>query len=98
MLKKKRLKSRPVCKVTFEIPSDIEVQHANLVGDFNQWDVRATPMRKLKDGRYTVTLDLEPERVYQFRYLYDGNSWDNDWVADAYVPNPFGSENSVVRT
>jgi len=32
-----------------------------------------------------------------FRYLVDGERWENDWAADAYVPNPFGGEDSVVE-
>jgi hypothetical protein len=39
---------------------------------------------------------LEPGHDYQFRYLVDGETWLNDPAADKYVPNPFGSENSVV--
>ncbi|GAB4570861.1 MAG: hypothetical protein Kow0077_06040 [Anaerolineae bacterium] len=97
MLKKQHLKSRPVCKVTFEVPKVVKARQAYLVGEFNGWNPGATPMRKLKDGRHTVTVELEPNRAYQFRYVLDGN-WDNDWQADGYVPNPFGSENSVVIT
>lgn len=98
MLKKKTLKSRPVTKVTFEVPREVEGQEAHLVGDFNGWDRRATPMNKLKDGRFTVTLDLDPAQAYEFRYLLDGADWENDWAADQYVPNPYGSDNSVVLT
>jgi hypothetical protein len=54
-------------------------------------------MRKLKRGDYTIKLDLEPEREYQFRYLIDELKWENDWEADKYVKNPYGdSDNSVV--
>ena len=67
------------------------------MGEFNGWDVYATPMKKLKDGSFTVTLDLEKGRTYQFRYLIDETRWENDWEADKYVPTPFGNiENSVV--
>ena len=30
------------------------------------------------------------------RYLLDGQRWDNDWAADAYVRNDFGGDDSVV--
>jgi hypothetical protein len=33
----------------------------------------------------------------RFRYLLDGERWENDWTADAYVPNSFGSDDSVVE-
>ena len=54
-------------------------------------------MKKLKNGDFTVTLDLETDREYQFRYLVDEKYWENDWCADDYVRSPFGtSDNSVV--
>ena len=68
------------------------------MGDFNNWDETATPMKKLKNGSFKVTLELEPEREYRFRYLVDGNQWHNDWDADRYEPNPFSGDNSVVST
>jgi 1,4-alpha-glucan branching enzyme len=97
MLKKKFLKSRPVCKVTFYLPDAIEGEEAYLVGDFNDWSETETPMERLKDGRFKVTLDLESGAEYQFRYLVDGD-WHNDWEADGYAPNPFSGDNSVVST
>jgi 1,4-alpha-glucan branching enzyme len=98
MLKKEYLKTRPICKVTFTLPEDIKAETAYLVGDFNEWSETKTPMRKLKNSRFTATLELEKGREYQFRYLVNGEEWQNDWHADKYVPNPFGEENSVVVT
>ncbi|MBN2471412.1 MAG: isoamylase early set domain-containing protein [Anaerolineae bacterium] len=97
MLKKQYLKAKPVCKVTFEVPKAQQARKVYLAGDFNGWKAESTPLRKLKDGRHTVTVALQPGQQYEFRYLLDGD-WHNDWKADAYVPNPFGSDNSVVIT
>ncbi len=98
MLKKQYLKSKSVCKVTFYTPAAIEAEEVFLVGDFNDWDESATPMSPLRDGRFKVTMDLEREQEYQFRYLVDKTNWHNDWEADKYVPNPFSGDNSVVVT
>ena len=98
MLKKQQLKSKPICKVTFYTPASIEAKSVHLVGDFNQWEETATAMKKLKDGRFSVTLELDANKEYQFRYLINGNEWHNDWEADRYVPNPFSGDNSVVTT
>jgi 1,4-alpha-glucan branching enzyme len=69
----------------------------NIVGDFNNWDIYATPMKKLKNGVFTATLDLGVDTEYQFRYLIDETKWENDGHADKYVPTPYGNaENSVV--
>ena len=97
MLEKKYLKSKPVCKVTFTLAAT-SAESVHLVGDFNDWDEQATPLKRLRDGRFKTTLDLENERQYQFRYLVNGDEWHNDEEADAYVANPFGGEDSVVIT
>lgn len=100
-IKKRYLKTRKVCKVTFRLPRAVagDADHVSVVGDFNDWNATATPMKKCRNQDYTVTLELEPGREYQFRYLIDGSKWENDWHADKYVKSPFGdAENSVVST
>jgi 1,4-alpha-glucan branching enzyme len=96
VMKKRYLKSKPVCKVTFELPVK-SAKKVCVVGEFNQWDTASTPMKKRKNGTYAVTLELEKDREYQFRYLIDGEKWANDSNADGYVTTPYGDgENSVV--
>ncbi|GAB3038460.1 isoamylase early set domain-containing protein [Bowmanella dokdonensis] len=97
--KKQYLKSKNICKVTFKLSSE-EAKHANtvrLVGDFNQWNKQAPPMKRLKNGSFTATLDLPKGQQYQFRYLLDDSAWENDWHADQYVPSPLSmDDNSVI--
>ncbi len=98
-VKKTYLKSKAVCKVNFKLPKEMAnaARKANVVGEFNNWDTHATPMKKLKNGAFTATLELEPGQEYQFRYLLDDKTWETDFAADKYVPTPFGnSENSVI--
>ena len=72
------------------------VKQLHLVGDFNNWSVTETPLTRAADGSWSVTLTLESGRKYEYRYYADGQVWHNDWSADAYTPNTFGSENSIV--
>lgn len=97
-LKKLYLKTKSLCKVTFRLPKEAapEAAQVTLVGDFNQWNEEQTPMQKTKNGDFTVTLELACDQQYKFRYLIDNNHWENDWQADAYVPNCYGSDDSVV--
>jgi 1,4-alpha-glucan branching enzyme len=98
-IKKQYLKSKSVCKVTFRLSWEEvgSAGSANIVGEFNNWNIYATPMKKLKNGSFTVTIDLESNREYQFRYLLDDKVWENDGEADKYVSHPYGDgENSVV--
>ena len=69
----------------------------NLVGDFNGWDPAASSMRRLKNGTFTIDINLPCGREYQYRFLLDGVTWENDWEADKYTPSPVGGcDNSVV--
>jgi 1,4-alpha-glucan branching enzyme len=99
MLKKKFLKSKPVCKVTFSLPAEavVTAETVKIVGDFNEWNAEeATEMKSLKKGGFKAVLDLETGKDYQFRYLVDGEKWENDWAADDYIANEYGEDNSVV--
>ncbi len=84
-------------RVTFSMPAAIWADTIYLVGDFNNWDKTATPLR-LGEQNWSVSLELEVDRAYQYRYLVNGSDWYNDWRADRYEPNEFGGDNSVVIT
>jgi 1,4-alpha-glucan branching enzyme len=98
-IKKQYLKSKPVCKVRFKIPAEVgnAAETATIVGEFNDWSFAANPMKRLKTGAFTATLDLEKGKAYQFRYVLDKNQWENETEADKFVPSPYGdSDNSVI--
>lgn len=70
---------------------------ACVVGEFNGWSPTASPMKRLKNGTFSLTLPLERDRRYAFRYLLDGAQWLSDSDADESVPTPYGdSVNSVI--
>lgn len=97
-LKKQYVKEKPVCKVTFKLPQDVvsSANKVNLTGDFNNWDLEGLTMKKTRTGEYSVSLELEKGKEYQFRYVIDGKEWINEEQADKFVPNVFQTENSVV--
>lgn len=98
-MKKKYKKHNELCKVTFNVPREMSRRAKSImvVGDFNHWSVKDNPMKKLKNGAFTLELDLEAHKEYQFRYLIDEKIWENDWEADKYVRSEYGNcENSVV--
>ena len=98
-MKKRFLKTRPVCKVTFELPGAVTrtARKVSLVGEFNDWDPGRTSMKRRRDGSFSITLDLDCNQEYQYKYLIDNERWENDWEADKYLPSPVGvSDNSVV--
>ncbi len=99
VIKKQYLKTKSLCNVTFRLPRQAapDAKAVSVVGDFNNWNSAETRMQKLKNGDFKATLKLSPNREYRFKYLIDSNRWENDWYADKYMPNEYGTEDSVVE-
>jgi 1,4-alpha-glucan branching enzyme len=97
MLNKKYAKDKKTCKVTFVLPEDVNASSAVLHGDFTKWEKDPVKMRRYKDGNFKVSVTLKADKKYRFRYLLNGKRWENDWQADAYASNEFGTEDSIVE-
>ena len=97
MLRKNYSKTGASCRVTFDLPPGVNAEAASLCGEFNTWSPTAPPMGHRKDGRFSTTISLQVGETYRFRYLLDGERWENDWGADGYMPNPFGDEDSLIK-
>lgn len=104
MVTTKYVKSRNVCKVKFEcpqeeLPQDITIDTVAVAGEFNGWDPAATPMKySQKKKSWSATVELEPAIAYQYRYVINGEHWENDWHAEEYIANGVNGDNCVVRT
>ena len=97
-IRKEYTKSHTICCATFRLPKEAapKARKVTIVGDFNDWDKEAAPLKKLENGDFMITLEINSGKEYRFRYLIDGHMWENDWRADKYVKNPYGVEDSVV--
>lgn len=96
MLTKKFFKTKDEAEVTFEFNRS-DVTSAALVGDFNDWQAIEMKFNK-KSKTFTAKVRLPKDGQFHFRYLLNNSEWENDYQADQYLPNAFGSENSVVQT
>lgn len=86
-VKKTYFKTKPYCKVTFRL-SKKEADGARRVavaGDFNAWESTRTPMKSLKSGDFTASVNLDKGRAYQYRFVIDGDRWVTDDGADKLV-------------
>ena len=93
------MKSKPLCKVTFKLDKETagQAETAFVVGDFNSWNPTGHPMKALKSGGFTTTIDLESGKEYEFRYLLGEDNWQNEVEADKVATTPFqDAENSVL--
>ena len=50
--------------MTFRLPKTAatDAKSVCIVGDFNNWNIHADLMKRLKNGDYAIKLDLEPEK------------------------------------
>ena len=97
MLRKVYSQTGRKCRVTFEMNPGDHVQTAYVCGEFNEWNKTSHPMKRRKDGTFSTMMWLPTGQQYRFRYLLDGERWENDYAADAYLPNPYGNDDSVVK-
>lgn len=82
-------------KVTFILRTDGAGDPTVVVGDFNDWDPTATPLRRRRD-QLSATVSVASGRRYAFRYLTEGGRWFNDEAADDYESNAYGGTDSVL--
>jgi len=97
-LTKKYSKSKPVCKVTFSLPKEAVNggKEVRVLGEFNDWNWENGTKMKAQKEAFKATIELETGKNYQFRYLIDNTTWENDWDAEGYIQTPYGVDNSVV--
>ena len=71
-------------------------QTVSVVGDFNDWDPSATPLREAADaGVWTITVPLTAGR-HQYVFMVNGTRWTPDPAAPLAVEDSFGMPNSVI--
>ncbi|HEX4253762.1 MAG TPA: isoamylase early set domain-containing protein [Streptosporangiaceae bacterium] len=77
--------SRPVrdgsVRVTFALPPSEPAGAVSVVGDFNNWDPFAHPLRKRSNGTRSTVVTTTPGSTLRFRYLAEGGRWFDDEAA-----------------
>jgi 1,4-alpha-glucan branching enzyme len=101
MLEEKIYKTKDYNQITFTLSEGLvekfgdSIETVHLVGEFNDWDPTATPLKESK-GEWKVNLKLDKGKEFQYRFLINGTEWENDWEAHKYVSGNAGEDNSVV--
>jgi hypothetical protein len=83
--------------ITFEVDMSVQIDKGNfdagtgamtLAGTMNDWDAAATPMLDGDaDNVYSVTLDLTPGDVHNFKFVMNGSGWEADPNRTYTVPS-----------
>jgi len=99
MIKKVNKRGSSRVKATFVLPEDHDFgEGVHLVGDFNDWTTGENKLIRRSNKTYSTNVKLSEGERYAFRYYSEEHdAYYNDPEADAYEPNDFGEENSIVE-
>jgi len=86
----KKLKNHQV-SFSIEAPGAKQVM---LLGDFNNWDPEAHPMKDTGNGVWEKKMKLAPNQ-YEYKFLVDGE-WKEDPGNEKVCANCFGTLNNVL--
>ena len=86
-------KGRKNGTIRFSYSSQDGARKVCLAGSFSQW--QPVTMRKQKNGSFAVTVEV-PAGTHEYRFIVDGR-WTTDPDNESYVPNPYGSANSIAQ-
>jgi 1,4-alpha-glucan branching enzyme len=65
-------------RVTFTLPADQPGGPVSVVGDFNDWDPFAHPLRRRTNGTRSAAVTVRAGSTLYFRYLAEGGLWFDD--------------------
>jgi hypothetical protein len=83
----------PIVQFGFVAPHASSVA---LVGDFNNWDPKATPLRAASTGGvWSVEVPIQPGR-HLYAFVVDGTVWRPDPAAPKATGEDFGEPNSAL--
>ena len=80
-------------RVTFTLPVDEPRGAVSVVGDFNDWDPFAHPLRRRANGTRSAAVTVQAGSMLNFRYLAEGGVWFDDETAP--VRNGHGASIAV---
>jgi 1,4-alpha-glucan branching enzyme len=69
-------------RVTFVLPATEPAGAVSVVGDFNDWDPHAHPLRKRANGTRSAVVTIPAGATLHFRYLGEGGVWFDDETAE----------------
>ncbi len=85
--------SSPIVQFGFVAPHASSVA---LVGDFNNWDPKATPLRAASTGGvWSVEVPIQPGR-HLYAFVVDGTVWRPDPAAPKATGEDYGEPNSAL--
>jgi 1,4-alpha-glucan branching enzyme len=70
-------------RITFALPADEPSGAVSVVGDFNDWNPFAHPMKRRTNGTRSAVVTVPAGATLRFRYLAEGGAWFDDETVPA---------------
>ena len=70
-------------RVTFALPAHDPGGAVSVVGNFNDWDPFAHPLRRRANGTRSAVVTVPAGSTLRFRYLAEGGVWFDDATVPA---------------
>jgi 1,4-alpha-glucan branching enzyme len=87
---------RPLVKVTFALPAEEVAQPVSVLGDFNNWDPYAHPLKKRSNGTCSAVVEVPAGSAFRFKYLAADGTWFCDPEAEAVVHDEYQVVDSLL--
>ena len=78
MIKMTKPSGDGMVKVTFSLPPNEPAGAVSVVGDFNNWDPSAHPLRARSNRTRSASVTVPAGSTLRFRYLAEGGMWFDD--------------------
>ena len=78
-------------RMTLALSADHPLGAVSVVGNFNDWDPFAHPLRRRANGTRSAAVTVKAGSMLRFRYLADGGVWFDDESAP-----PWHGENASI--
>jgi len=78
MIKTSKPRRDGTVRVTFMLPMEEPASAVSVVGDFNDWNPFAHPLRIRANRTRSASVTVPSGSTLRFRYLAEGGRWFND--------------------
>lgn len=78
MVKKSKPQRDGMVRVTFTLPAGEPAAAVSVVGDFNDWNPYAHPLRRRANQVRSASVTVPAGSTLRFRYLAEGGHWFDD--------------------
>ena len=78
MIKTSKPRGDGLVRVTFALPVEQPAAAVSVVGDFNEWNPFAHPLRVRANRTRSASVTVPSGSTLRFRYLAEGGRWFND--------------------